>query len=222
IRSQSVLQLRATLWIIIDNLNEVQHFEIGGNLELNPGFFSEITSITWKHKGNFVAEWIKDDAVPLEYLGDLKGRANVNLTTGVLTVSNMRKSDDGLFTVEINNKVLPVSFSAVGIANLENHRVEVIVRPLTCDSSADKCSLDCGDAFTDAEPVQYFWKKGGTGQWEKGEKRINISKATETFDTFTCRAQNRFSQKMSAPHDNPYKKRSFSTCSFLNKLCKIA
>uniref|UniRef100_A0A3B3Y3R3 Ig-like domain-containing protein n=1 Tax=Poecilia mexicana TaxID=48701 RepID=A0A3B3Y3R3_9TELE len=184
-----------------------KYFEIGGTLTLNPKYTEAISSITWKHKGNIVAEYIKD-SVPLEYLGDLKGRTKVDLSTGVLTVSNMNKSDDGLFTVEINNRVLPVSFMAVGVRKLDGYPVEVHVKPLKCDSSLDQCVLQCGDDFNDAEPVQYFWKKGTTGQWEKGEKKFNISKATQQFETFTCKVENRFSQKTSGPRDNPYNKES--------------
>uniref|UniRef100_A0A3B3V3C1 Ig-like domain-containing protein n=1 Tax=Poecilia latipinna TaxID=48699 RepID=A0A3B3V3C1_9TELE len=183
---------------------DVTYFEIGGTLTLNPMFSEAITMLTWKHKANIVAEYIKD-SVPLEYLGDLKGRTNVNLTTGVLTVKDMRKSDDGQFTVEINNRVLPVSFNAVGIEKLPP--VEVIVRPLTCNSDALSCTVSCGTNFTGVGPVQYFWKKGETEMWKEDEKTITIKNEEgkdRGFTTFTCKAKNLIGEKESSPAVNPF------------------
>ncbi|XP_014908375.1 uncharacterized protein LOC106959987 isoform X1 [Poecilia latipinna] len=188
---------------------DVTYFEIGGNLDLNPAFSGEITSITWKYKGNIVAEYIKD-SVPLEYLGDLKGRTNVNLTTGVLTISNMSQSDGGLFTVEINNRVLPVSYNAVGVRKLDDYPVEVIMRPLTCHRSSTECTLTCWVDLNEAEPVQYFWKKGEAGEWEEGEKVITISQETWSFQTITCKVKNPFSEKDSDPAVNPFYRKSSS------------
>ncbi|MEQ2218186.1 hypothetical protein XENOCAPTIV_030699 [Xenoophorus captivus] len=188
---------------------QLKYFEIGGKLVLRPGFSGPITSITWKHKGNLVAEWIKDK-VPLEYLGDLKGQSELDLTTGTLTVSNMLKAHDGSFTVEINEKVLPGSFNAVGVRNLNQTKVEVIMRPLTCSSDASSCTLDCGEDFRDAETVQYFWKNGEAGKWESGEKRkvINKDEKIVNFKSFTCKAKNPISEKESDPLENPFLSKS--------------
>ncbi|XP_014839769.1 PREDICTED: uncharacterized protein LOC106916171 isoform X2 [Poecilia mexicana] len=188
---------------------DVTYFEIGGNLDLNPAFSGEITNFIWKHKGNLVAEYIKG-SVPLEYLGDLKGRTNVDLTTGVLTISNMSQSDGGLFTVEINNRVLPVSFKAVGVRKLDDYPVEVIMRPLTCHRSSTECTLTCWVDLNEAEPVQYFWKKGEAGEWEEGEKVITISQETWSFQTITCKVKNPFSEKDSDPAVNPFHRKSSS------------
>ncbi|MEQ2157872.1 hypothetical protein GOODEAATRI_006297 [Goodea atripinnis] len=191
--------------LLVAAQEQLKYFGIGGKLVLRPKFSGPITSITWKHKGNLVAEWIKDK-VALEYLGDLKGRSELNLTTGTLTVSNMLKDHDGLFTVEINEEVLPGSFKAVGIRNLNQTKVEVIMRPLTCSSEAPDCTLDCGEDFRDAEPVQYFWKNGETGKWESGEKKkviINDEKILN-FKSFTCKAKNPVSEKESDPLENPF------------------
>ncbi|XP_032408748.1 uncharacterized protein LOC116712951 [Xiphophorus hellerii] len=183
---------------------EPLYFEIGGNLELDPKSSEAIAAITWKHNGTIAAEYIKD-AVPLEYLGDLKGRLKLDVTTGILTISNMEKSDDGEFTVEVNNRVLPVRFNVVGVRKLVT--VEVILRPLTCESESHSCTLSCGIDFKDAEPVQYFWKKGEAGEWKEGEKTITIFSEEEKklgFRTFTCKAKNKFSEKESGPLGNPF------------------
>ncbi|XP_047207206.1 uncharacterized protein LOC124858915 [Girardinichthys multiradiatus] len=191
--------------LLVAAQEQLKYFEIGGKLVLSPKFSGPITSITWKHNGNLVAEWIQG-STEVEYLGDLKGRSELDLTTGTLTVSNMLKAHDGLFTVEINNKVLPGSFKAVGITNLNHTKVEVIIRPLTCSSEASSCTLGCGGDFEDDQPVQYFWKNGEDGKWESGEKKkdINNNEETRNFKSFTCKAKNRISEKESDPLENPF------------------
>lgn len=180
-----------------------KYFEIGGELVLKPEFSETITGITWKHKGNIVAEWIKD-TVPLEYLGDLKDRTELDETTGILTVRNMMKSDEGEFTVEINNRVLPDSFKAVGVNRLDGFPLEIRVQPLAC-ASKDNCTLVCEGAFQDAGPVQYSWKFGEKGVWKEDDNKININRAeTVKIDSFTCKAKNPVSEKVSAPHENPF------------------
>ncbi|XP_005815740.1 uncharacterized protein LOC102229712 [Xiphophorus maculatus] len=189
---------------------EPLYVEIGKNLNLDPKSSEAINAITWKHKGNIAAEYIKD-AVPLEYLGDLKGRLKLDVTTGILTISNITKSDDGQFTVEVNNRVLPVKFNVVGVRKLVT--VEVILRPLTCKSESPNCTLSCGEDFKDAEPVQYFWKKGETEEWKEDEKTITIFSEVEKklgFRTFTCKAKNKFSEKESGPLVNPFKDKESS------------
>lgn len=182
---------------------QTKYFEIGRPLVLKPKFSGTITGITWKHEGNIVAEWFKD-LVPLEYLGDLKGRTELNLTTGTLTVSDMEKSDDGLFTVEINNRVLPDGFKAVGVNRLDPFHLEILEQPLACGSTAN-CTLVCVGAFRDAGTIQYFWKFGEKGEWKEDENKIVISRAeTAGIQRFTCKAKNPVSEKVSAPIDNPF------------------
>uniref|UniRef100_A0A3P9P3M5 Ig-like domain-containing protein n=1 Tax=Poecilia reticulata TaxID=8081 RepID=A0A3P9P3M5_POERE len=194
VRSAAVLLLMA----LQAAAQELQYFEIGGTLKLNPNPSEAISSITWKHKGNIVAEYI-NDAVPMQYLGDLKGRANVNLTTGVLTVSNMRKSEDGLFTVEINNRVLPVSFNAVGISRVPEPAV-VLKNPTTCFKNLDSCNLTCNGDTRDSGPVQYFWKLVEDGAWkEPGQDWMFTKIQMSSVEKIICKIQNRISERESGP-----------------------
>ncbi|XP_032409580.1 uncharacterized protein LOC116713513 [Xiphophorus hellerii] len=183
------------------------YFEIGKSLKLDPKYQQAITAITWKHKGNLAAEYFTKNA-PVEYLGDLKGRLHLDPTTAILTISNMKKSDDGEFTVEVNNRALPVRFNVVGVRKLDDYPVQITVRPQGCSSlTSRKCTLVCGGKFEGAEPVQYFWKKEKTGQWKEGGKTISISitKKTQSFPRYTCKVKNLFSEKESDPTANPFK-----------------
>ncbi|XP_043992840.1 uncharacterized protein LOC122842763 [Gambusia affinis] len=184
---------------------DTTYFEIGKDLTFDPKPSEAINAITWKHNEIIVAEYVKD-RYDLEYLGDLKGRLTLDVTTGILTVSNMRKSDDGVFTVEINQRVLPVKFKAVGVRKLDDCPVEVILRPPTCYPT-----LACGVSLNEAEPVQYFWKKGEAGEWEEGGEVITISEETWRFQTITCKVKNPFSEKESDPAVYPFHRKSPSS-----------
>ncbi|KAM4598769.1 uncharacterized protein V3H82_010828 [Fundulus diaphanus] len=172
--------------------DETKYFEIGGTLVLDPKVSETLTSLTWKHKGNIVAEWIKD-VIEMDYLGDFKGRSQVDQTTGVLTIRGIKKAEEGEFRVEINGRERPGTFKAVGIRSLKGVQVEVAVRPLTCSAASETCNLDCRGDFTDTGPVRFFWKKGDTGRWEEmQESTITIfnNEEAKKIESFRCKASN--------------------------------
>ncbi|XP_043992954.1 uncharacterized protein LOC122842819 [Gambusia affinis] len=195
--------------------NTLVYFEIGKSLKLNPNYHEAINSISWKHKGRYIAQYTKD-RYSLEYMGDYESRAHLDLTTGILTISNTKKSDSGMYEWEINSITLPikyapasnvkrVQFNAVGIKNLDDYPVEITVSPQGCSGlTSRRCTLVCGEKFEDAEPVQYFWKKGKTGKWKKGNKTIiiHMTKNSPSFPRYTCKVKNQFSEKESRPIGN--------------------
>uniref|UniRef100_A0A3Q3BF47 Ig-like domain-containing protein n=1 Tax=Kryptolebias marmoratus TaxID=37003 RepID=A0A3Q3BF47_KRYMA len=186
-------------------LAEDKYFEIGGELSLKPVPLSErITTITWKLNGYIVAEWI-EGAGELEYFRDFRGRSDLDLITGVLVISSMRKTDEGDYTVEINNKDQSVVYSAKGIKSFRDTQVEVVVNPLTCNHLSQACNLSCIGNITDAGPVQYFWKQG-EGEWKESQEDLNITNNEETqqIKTFSCNMKNPISEKESGPLDNPF------------------
>ncbi|XP_032409336.1 uncharacterized protein LOC116713314 [Xiphophorus hellerii] len=179
---------------------EVKYFEIGGNLNLDPKPSEAITAITWKHKGNIAVEYIKD-AVDLEYLGDLKGRLKLNVTTGILTISNMEKSDDGEFTVEVNNRALPVRFNVVGVKSVPEP-VLVLNNP-TCYKNSDSCNLTCKGDIRDSGPVRYFWKLGEYGPWLEAEQDWMFTAMQKALvEKIICKIQNPISERESGPLQN--------------------
>uniref|UniRef100_A0A3Q3B348 Ig-like domain-containing protein n=1 Tax=Kryptolebias marmoratus TaxID=37003 RepID=A0A3Q3B348_KRYMA len=165
-----------------------------------------ITSITWKLNGDIVAEWI-EGAGDLEYFRDFRGRSNLDFNTGVLIIRSMSKTDEGVFTVEINNKIQGLVYSAKGIKSLHDTQVEVVVRPLMCNHLSQACNLSCFGNITDAGPVQYFWKRG-EGEWKESQEDLDITNNEETqqIKTFSCNMKNPISEKESGPLDNPFNK----------------
>uniref|UniRef100_A0A672HF41 Ig-like domain-containing protein n=1 Tax=Salarias fasciatus TaxID=181472 RepID=A0A672HF41_SALFA len=68
---------------------------------LQLSFPEDIVSIVWKHNKDLVAEWVKD-MVDLTFYGVLENRATMELTTGVLNITNMTRDNEGVYSVEIN------------------------------------------------------------------------------------------------------------------------
>ncbi|XP_072246418.1 uncharacterized protein [Leuresthes tenuis] len=180
---------------------ETVYFALGDELVLRPQLSGPITSITWKNKGNIVAEWI-ERVLPLEYYGGFKNNTVLNLITGELKISNMKKEQAGKFMVEVNNKDHDVEYDAVEIKKVS--QPQVILRPLTCNKETSKvCTLSCEAEVSGAEPVTYLWKKGG-GEWTEAEKDLNITNDEETqgVETFSCRLKNPVSEADSEPFEN--------------------
>uniref|UniRef100_A0A3Q1GY82 Immunoglobulin domain-containing protein n=1 Tax=Acanthochromis polyacanthus TaxID=80966 RepID=A0A3Q1GY82_9TELE len=107
---RSAVWLLAALLLLLEALisaeeqNPPEYLEVGGKLVLQPKPSDSIRSITWKFKDGIVGEFNKE-TLPLEYSPAYKDRAKVDTTTGVLEISNMMKTDSGLYTVEINDRI---------------------------------------------------------------------------------------------------------------------
>ncbi|XP_041645771.1 CD48 antigen-like [Cheilinus undulatus] len=183
-------------------LIKTEYFKEGGDLTLRPEFEDRIVSILWKLNGDMVAEWI-ENIVPLEYYGRFKDRTDLDIKTGKLVMKNLTKEDEGLFTLELNSKVLPQHFISKAIKEVP--KPKVWMQPVVC--SPDKhsqCALSCEGDTTDAGPVTYSWKEGD-GQWQWKEKIINITKtASAQVKTYTCQMENPVSVQQSEGRDNPF------------------
>lgn len=199
------MDIRAVFVLLAAVLNavlaEVKYFELGGEVSLDPITPTEgISSITWKHQGNIVADYSSGSDV--EYYADFKGRTTLALPSGVLTLRPMIKADEGNFTVEVNNRVQSVVYSAKEIKSLRSSKVVVVTRPLTCNHLSQKCNLSCITDNTDSAPFQYFWKEGD-GAWVKLTKDKEIINSVQ-IKTFSCKIYNTISEKESDPLANPF------------------
>uniref|UniRef100_A0A1A7WLD8 Ig-like domain-containing protein n=1 Tax=Iconisemion striatum TaxID=60296 RepID=A0A1A7WLD8_9TELE len=209
------LVLLAVLTVVqAQNSYQEEQFGVGVELVLRPvDPPNPITSITWKRNDDIVAELIQVGS-EIEYFGVLKDRSKLDRTTGVLTISSMKKSDEGKFTVEINSKVQSVGFKVVEVQPVPEP--EVILRPLTCSEAFTQCKLSCepkGGSLSNAVPVQYFWTLGGKREPGIESKDINITndEKTKAIKTFSCSIKNKISQKQSEQLDNPFNKKPGGT-----------
>ncbi|KAM3606952.1 uncharacterized protein V6R79_026390 [Siganus canaliculatus] len=197
--------LGSVLLLVLFNYAAAQetpsYFKVGSELTLTPGTFSqELSSILWKNAGSLVADWVKDKG-ELTFYKTYKGRTQLDIKTGVLTIRDMRSEDAGLFTVEINSQVLGKSFRAEAVVDLKEPRVWI--RPLTCGPSVETCTMTCETDTTQAGPVTYTWK-GGDQVLPQKTMKVEITKAEmKRFETFTCLVENPVSKNESKPKSNP-------------------
>ncbi|XP_010771969.1 uncharacterized protein [Notothenia coriiceps] len=116
--------------------------------------------------------------------------ATLDIHTGRLMIKNMTKADEGVYSVEINNKVQGETYKAVMIKHVP--KPEVRVSPLT---ARGPCKLTCEGDTTGAGPVTYSWKTGD-GEWKELQKDI-IEEVHGHVKTFTCRMKNPLSEEES-------------------------
>uniref|UniRef100_A0A3Q1BA97 Ig-like domain-containing protein n=1 Tax=Amphiprion ocellaris TaxID=80972 RepID=A0A3Q1BA97_AMPOC len=179
--------------------NTLRYLEVGSKLVLRPEPVSgSIKSITWKLNGSIVG--VLDEGQELVYSPAFKDRASVDTTTGVLEISNMMKTDSGLYTVAINNRIQSGGYDVQVIKQVPKPVVMI-----TCTPKLESCSLSCHGDITDADPVTFSFRKGGRG-WEEGEQNIKIinDEDTQAVETFSCRMKNPLGEKDSEPVDNPF------------------
>ncbi|XP_053189526.1 SLAM family member 9-like [Scomber japonicus] len=201
----SVLLLSA---VLSSGLTEEKFFGEGGTLELRPDFSSEINTVTWKLNNKLVAEWLKTiNAVT--YYHVFEGRTTLNKVTGTLNITNKSPADSGVYSVEINNMVLPERYNVKAIKEVPQPAVELNL--LSCSDASDNCTLLCEGksdeavALAEAEPVTYSWRMGDR-EWMDAEKIRTITNDEETqrVETFSCRMKNPISEKQSDPIPNPF------------------
>ncbi|XP_074503179.1 CD48 antigen-like [Sebastes fasciatus] len=178
------------------------YFEDGDSLtlEVRPAYTTPIINILWKFNGNLQAEWVKD-VVPLGYYPRIEGRANLTIETGQLIINKMKKDDEGVYSVGINDRVQSESYQAKMINKVQ--KPKVALRTWTCGAESESCNFSCEAKTTEAEPITYSWKKGD-GEWKVSGKDINITSIDDSgVKNFTCRMENPVSQEESDPEPNP-------------------
>lgn len=140
------------LWILISlaiGAASVTYEKLGGEALLKPGTVSgTITSITWKHGPDIAVEWYGQE--PFMYR-EFKDRCKLDFNTGALTLSNLTVKDSGIYTAEINNKVMSPTEITV---------ISAVPKPTVstqCSSEETSCTFTCEANITVAEPVTYSW-----------------------------------------------------------------
>ncbi|XP_034057272.1 uncharacterized protein LOC117536482 [Gymnodraco acuticeps] len=163
------------------------YFKEGNSLtlDLRPFPSKNITSILWTCNGDLLI-----DCCESMYYSTYKGTATLDMHTGRLMIKNMTKADEGVYSVEINNKVQGETYKAVMIKHVP--KPEVRVSPLT---ARGPCKLTCEGDTTGAGPVTYSWKTGD-GEWKELQKDI-IEEEHGHVKTFTCRMKNPLSEEES-------------------------
>uniref|UniRef100_A0A3P8Q0A1 Immunoglobulin domain-containing protein n=1 Tax=Astatotilapia calliptera TaxID=8154 RepID=A0A3P8Q0A1_ASTCA len=143
--------------------------KVGDKVVLSPGSVSDpITSITWKHGPDIAVEWYGGDIVPYR---DFRGRCEVSTSTGTLTLSNVTVKDSGIYTAEINNRVMSPTKITV---------ISAVPKPTvskSCNPEMTICTLTCEASITDdTKPVTYSWMTGDKQTAQPSSNQLTLAK----------------------------------------------
>ncbi|XP_034145531.1 uncharacterized protein LOC117593726 [Esox lucius] len=169
--------------------------ELGGEVVLTPDSVTNPpSSILWRLGLNKVADFEADFGPEVTYYGDFNGRTTLDTTTGVLTITGLRKTDEGVYSVEFNSKRLEKTYTLSVLKPVPKPAINV-----SCDDNKISCTLTCDGDTAGAEPVTYWWKVGE--DWERIGKLLTVSKSDSKLhqNGYTCKLKNGVSEKDSDP-----------------------
>uniref|UniRef100_A0A3B3BLP6 Ig-like domain-containing protein n=1 Tax=Oryzias melastigma TaxID=30732 RepID=A0A3B3BLP6_ORYME len=145
-----------------------------------------ISSVTWKHDGDLAAEWFGGSPTFYRSFND---SCSLNTETGELTINEVRLEHSGLYTPEINNRIL---------IDIRLQVLSPVPKPSiisNCNSEETQCTLTCVfDSTDDLGDVQVFWILDDIHVKEGSE--LSITKKTKE-KTFICRLNNTVSSESS-------------------------
>uniref|UniRef100_A0A3B3D759 Ig-like domain-containing protein n=1 Tax=Oryzias melastigma TaxID=30732 RepID=A0A3B3D759_ORYME len=151
-----------------------------------------IISISWKHGGDLAAEWFGGSPT---FYRSFKDRCSLNTETGELTINDVRLEHSGVYTPEINNRIL---------TDIRLQVLSPVPKPsilFNCNSEQTLCTLTCVFNKThDLGDVQVFWILDD-GSVKEGSV-LSITKETKE-KTFICRLKNPVSSESSNDLINP-------------------
>ncbi|XP_063755711.1 uncharacterized protein LOC134875180 [Eleginops maclovinus] len=171
------------------------YFTEGSSLTLDLRHFpsERITSILWKLNGDLLAQCCED-----EYYYTYRGTATMDTYTGRLTIKGMTEAEEGVYSVEINNKVLVETYIMIKRVP----KPEVTVSLLTRSPEQGPCNPNCAGDTTEAGPTTSSWKTGD-GEWKDLQKDI-IEEDHGHVETFPCTMKNPLSEEESAARSVPF------------------
>ncbi|XP_020509928.1 junctional adhesion molecule A [Labrus bergylta] len=190
----SVMSMFVAGWVCVSLAAESEdpgaplYMKVGDDVILKPSPTSgPITRIEWKYNKNLAAFWI---GIGEEF--DIFVPGHLNLSTGALTITGLRRNDTGSYSAEISGKKAGVT-QLIVLSPVPKPTVEK-----ECDLGGNTCDLTCDGNTAGAEPVIYKWNFGHT------EKRTQVKKNdTDRFSEFICEVQNPVSNESSQPVQNP-------------------
>ncbi|KAJ8003842.1 hypothetical protein DPEC_G00152600 [Dallia pectoralis] len=177
-------------------LFETKNIPLGGEFVLKPDSTpNSLSSILWRVKQNKVADFDRDFGTDITYYGDFKGRTTLDTTTGELRITGLKKSDEGVYSVELNSVWLEKTYTLSVMNAVPKPEIHV-----SCVEDQTYCMLTCNGDTADAEPVTYWWKVG-EGNWEKVGKILTVinsdSKLIQNNTKCICKLKNAVSEEES-------------------------
>ncbi|KAK7153576.1 hypothetical protein R3I94_007076 [Phoxinus phoxinus] len=153
------------------------------SLSLNPNIQGKPEDILWTHNGKIVAEHELNN---FQDYGQFRGRSEIEVSSGQLTVHNMTGLDNGIYrsVIQINGK-LQSSANEVQV-------MDAVPQPIvTCKLNNISRALFC--SVSSQSHVSYEWTGSGSAQVGQ-ELHIRREKPDSVY---TCTVKNAVSQKSS-------------------------
>ncbi|XP_051565787.1 CD48 antigen-like isoform X2 [Myxocyprinus asiaticus] len=164
----------------------VTYVKSGKSVTLNPNVpGGTLEDIIWTYNGNKVAE---HDLIKFQEYGQFKGRTEIAISTGQLTVHHMTNSDSGVYgsVIQINGKLKHSAHDVQVIDPVPEPKVTCELNR-TAESRTLFCSVD--SQF----PATYEWS--GSNAAQQSGQELNISKEENLDSAYTCTVKNQVSQK---------------------------
>lgn len=150
--------------------------ELKGRVILTPTGSQTVSSVVWKSGNDKVAEYDPAFDKDAQYYGNFKGRTELNLASGNITIIDLTDKDNGEFSVEINNMQQAVKFSLKVIPPVSNPTI-------SRDDTNKECVLVCKAENS----IEYKWT--GKGELAK-EKYMLIVSQDDPSEVYICNAIN--------------------------------
>uniref|UniRef100_A0A3B4H8H0 Ig-like domain-containing protein n=1 Tax=Pundamilia nyererei TaxID=303518 RepID=A0A3B4H8H0_9CICH len=168
-------------------VNGATYKKLGDEAVLSPGSMPNlITSITWKHGPDIAVEWYgKETFAYREFKGTFNSRCKLDFNTGALTISNLTVKDSGIYTAEINNRVMNPTKITV---------ISAVPKPTvskSCNPEMTICTLTCeAQAITGVEPVIYSWVISAKQRVQSSSNQLSIDDTKWFGKPISCQLEN--------------------------------
>ncbi|XP_017289970.1 uncharacterized protein LOC108246770 [Kryptolebias marmoratus] len=170
--------------------------KLGDDVDLKPAGISvtsQTKSITWKDGANKAVEW---DGTTVDKYRHFKERADLNLSTGVMTIRRLVQNDSNTYTPDFGEKagtpIKLIIISSVPVPTINQSPAGENQYKLTCD----------GDT-TGAVPVEYTWMSDNNVMLNISGKDHIITEGSSDTKEFICEMKNPVSKESSQPIQNP-------------------
>ncbi|XP_043105274.1 SLAM family member 5 isoform X2 [Puntigrus tetrazona] len=194
------------VWVILSRFHAVSsiiYVEDGKSVTLNPNIQGNPEDILWTFNGNKAAE--RDLNEFLEY-GQFRGRSEIDISTGQLTVLRATSQDSGVYksAVQIDGKLQMYENEVRVIDAVQEPNVTCTLNNVT-ESKTLFCSVSSRFLTT------FEWT--GSNSLKRSGQELDISKVEKPDSVFICTVKNEVSQKSTSftlkdcpegkpPHEN--------------------
>ncbi|XP_016318391.1 uncharacterized protein LOC107670330 [Sinocyclocheilus anshuiensis] len=174
--------------VILSRFNAVTsiiYVENGKSVTLNPNVQGDPEDILWTFNGNKVAE---HDLNEFQEYGQFRGRSEIQITTGQLTVLRMTSQDSGIYwsAIQIDGKLQNSENEVQVIDAVQEPNVTCILNNIT-ESKILFCSV--------SSQFQTTFEWTGSNSIQHSGQELHISKEEKPDSVFTCTVKNEVSLK---------------------------